>query len=178
MGGYSSAGDRTRNKRKCERGSCCDDGSASGGGEPVWVNPEPFSGGQETENDTELRSRVMNSFQRLPNGANKAYYEQEAMSFEQVAAVSAPPRKRGIGTVDVVVAETGGIPTEALLEKLQQHFEERREIAVDVVVRTPNPGGKYRSALQVAAVAGGRDAGNTTAGERHRYWMVQWRTAG
>ena len=125
---------------------------------PVGVsrcgNPEPFSGGQETENDTELRSRVMNSFQRLPNGANKAYYEQEAMSFEQVAAVSVLPRKRGIGTVDVVVAETGGIPTEALLEKLQQHFEERREIAVDVVVRTPNPV-EVEVSLQVAAVAGG-----------------------
>lgn len=108
---------------------------------PVGVsrcgNPAPFSGGSDEETDESLRGRILDSFKRLPNGANSAYYEQEAMNFEQVAAVEILPRKRGIGTVDVVVATLAGVPGEELLAGLQEHFEQRREIAVDVLVQGP-----------------------------------------
>lgn len=39
-------------------------------------NPEPFLGGSDGETDSELRKRVLDTFQRLPNGANAAFYEQ------------------------------------------------------------------------------------------------------
>ena len=108
---------------------------------PVGVsrcgNLFPFSGGSNEETDESLRARVLDSFRRLPNGANSAYYEQEAMSFEEVAAVEVLPRARGIGTVDVVVATLAGVPEAELLALLQDHFEQRREIAVDVRVRAP-----------------------------------------
>jgi uncharacterized phage protein gp47/JayE len=101
------------------------------------ANPDPFSGGSGEETDERLRERILDSFQRLPNGANSAYYEQEAMRFEQVAAVEVLPRKRGIGTVDVVVATLSGTPEEALLDQLRTHFAQSREIAVDVAVSGP-----------------------------------------
>lgn len=100
-------------------------------------NPGPFLGGSDGESDEELRERVMDTFQRLPNGANAAFYEQGALSFDQVAAASVLPRSRGVGTVDVVVATGSGQPDESLLEELEQYFQERREIAVDVQVRSP-----------------------------------------
>lgn len=108
---------------------------------PVGVsacyNPQDFSGGSDEEGDESLRVRVLETYRRLPNGANAAYYQQEAMSFEEVAAAAVLPRARGVGTVDVVVSTAQGLPGEELLEELRTHFEARREIAVDVQVRAP-----------------------------------------
>ena len=108
---------------------------------PVGVsrctNPEGFSGGLDAESDEDLRSRVLETFRRMPNGANAAYYEQEAMSFPRVAAAAVVSRPRGVGSVDVVVSTPAGVPDGELLEELQDYFEQRREIAVDVKVRAP-----------------------------------------
>ena len=108
---------------------------------PVGVarcsNPEAFAGGVDAEDDASLRSRVLDSYKRLPNGANVAFYQQGALSFEQVAAATVLPRNRGIGTVDVVITSHAGVPDEELLAQVQAYFEERREIAVDVSVLAP-----------------------------------------
>ena len=101
------------------------------------VNPEGFSGGTDRESDEALRERVLDSFKRMPNGANAAFYEQGALSFEGVAAAVAVPRPRGRGTVDVVVSAPSGTPSAELLAELTDYFEARREIAVDLVVRAP-----------------------------------------
>ena len=101
------------------------------------TNAAPFHGGADREGDEAMRARVLDTFHRLPNGANAAYYEQEALSFEEVAGAAVIPRPRGVGTVDVVVAGRGGMPSAELLERLTAHFRERREIAVEVGVRAP-----------------------------------------
>lgn len=104
----------------------------------AWVNnPQPFDGGMDEESDEELRKRVLETFRRLPNGANAAFYQQSALSFSEVAAAAVLPRKRGIGTVDVVIASHAGLPDEKLIGRVQAWFEERREIAVDVQVLAP-----------------------------------------
>lgn len=103
------------------------------------TNPQAMCGGTDAEDDEQLRKRIMDSFLRLPNGANCAYYEQEAMSFDEVVAATALPRNRGVGTVDVVVATAAGLPESELLNRLREHFYCRREIAVDVEVLTPEP---------------------------------------
>lgn len=100
-------------------------------------NPQPCAGGADGEGDESLRERILDTFKRLPNGANAAFYEQGALSFDQVAAAVVIPRPRGIGSVDVVPATMAGAPDGALLGQLQSYFEERREIAVDVKVRAP-----------------------------------------
>lgn len=124
---------------------------------PVGVsrcsNPEGFSGGTGREEDTDLRSRVLDSFKRMPNGANAAFYEQEAMSFDRVAAAVAMPRPRGRGSVDVVIATPTGTPPAELLAQLTDFFEARREIAVDLVVRAPEMQ-TVDLAVQVAVSAG------------------------
>ena len=50
------------------------------------TNPAAFFGGSDAEDDESLRARVLESYLRLPNGANAAWYEQSAMSHAGVAA--------------------------------------------------------------------------------------------
>ncbi len=100
-------------------------------------NPAPCAGGADGETDEGLRERVLESFRRLPNGANAAFYQQGALSFDQVAAAAVVSRPRGVGSVDIVPATLSGLPDEDLLEQLRVYFEARREIAVDLVVRAP-----------------------------------------
>ena len=108
---------------------------------PVGVvqctNPTAFSGGCDAESDEALRRRVLASYQRLPNGANAAYYEQEAMRYPGVAAAKAVGRARGIGTVNVVIATHAGVPDAALLAAVETDLQKKREIAVDVKVLAP-----------------------------------------
>lgn len=101
------------------------------------LNPTSFTGGRDREDDEELRVRVLETYRRMPNGANAAFYQQGAMSFDAVAAATVIPRSRGVGTVDVVVATSAGLPDGTLLQTLADYFEERREIAVDVQVKAP-----------------------------------------
>ena len=108
---------------------------------PVGVvqctNPAAFSGGCDAESDEALRGRVLASYQRLPNGANAAYYEQEAMRYPGVAAAKAVGRARGIGTVNVVIATHAGVPDAALLAAVEMDLQKKREIAADVKVLAP-----------------------------------------
>ena len=101
------------------------------------TNPAAFTGGSGTETDEELRLRVLDSFYRLPNGANAAFYELRAMQHSGVEQVSVLPRWEGIGTVGVVIASAAGVPEQALLEEVQEDLDSVREIAVDVTVMPP-----------------------------------------
>lgn len=102
-------------------------------------NPAPFTGGAETEGDEALRARVLDTFRRMPNGTNRAYYEQQALAIEGVAAVQVIGKNRGLGTVDVIIASADGIPDTDLVAAVQADLEARREIAVDVLVLAPTP---------------------------------------
>ncbi|MBQ7255246.1 MAG: baseplate J/gp47 family protein [Oscillospiraceae bacterium] len=103
-------------------------------GVSACVNPLPFTGGCAEESDESLRKRVLESFVRLPNGANAAFYEAFARAFAGVTGVQVLPRARGIGTVDVVVACAKDAEQETLLAQIAQRLSEVREIAVDVRV--------------------------------------------
>lgn len=110
---------------------------------PVGVtgvtNPAAFAGGSGEEDDESLRERILDSFIRLPNGANAAFYELRALSHPGVEAVRVIPRHQGIGTVGVVVSAAGGVPEQALLQEIQDDLDSVREIAVDVTVMAPEP---------------------------------------
>ena len=101
------------------------------------ANPEPLTNGLDEEGDEELRERVLATYQRLANGANNAFYRQAAMSFDEVAAVTVLPKHKGVGTVGVVPAAQGGMPSEKLLEEMQAYFDRVREIACKVQVLPP-----------------------------------------
>ena len=108
---------------------------------PVGVefctNPEAFQDGTAGEEDESLRQRILSSYQKLPNGANVAYYETQAMDVDGVAAVQVLPRNRGVGTVDVVIASAGGMPAHTLLNTVQTKLNRLREICVDLKVLSP-----------------------------------------
>lgn len=106
-------------------------------GVTACANLSGLTDGQDTEGDDQLRERVLATYRRLANGANTVFYEQAAMAFDGVAAVTVLPRNRGVGTVDVVAAAQGGVPDETLLAELQDYFDSVREIAVDVQVLAP-----------------------------------------
>ena len=72
------------------------------------LNPRAFTGGSGAESDDDLRARVLDSFIRLPNGANAAFYELRALSHKGVDAAVVIPRMNGIGTVGVVIAAPEG----------------------------------------------------------------------
>lgn len=121
-------------------------------GVTACINPAPFSGGSDGENDESLRERILKSYHRLPNGANASWYEQTAMSHEGVAEAQAVGRARGIGTVDVYISAENGAPEESLLEAVRADLQKRREIAVDVQVLAPVEG-----AANVAAAVAAED---------------------
>ena len=101
------------------------------------TNPAAFTGGMDAEDDASLRQRILDSYRRLPNGANAAYYEQAAMAYPGVAAAQAVGRARGIGTVDVYIASAAGEPEESLRQAVEADLQSRREIAVDLEVLAP-----------------------------------------
>lgn len=113
-------------------------------------NPNAFAGGGEGEDDATLRKRILGSYRSLPNGANKAYYETQAGAVEGVYAVEVLPKKRGLGTVDVIVAAKNGIPDSAVLTAVQERLEQQREICVDISVREPE---LYPVTLKIAIAA-------------------------
>lgn len=116
-------------------------------------NPSPFSGGREKEGDETLRSRILDTYRRMPNGTNAAYYESQALAIEGVAAASVLPKNRGVGTVDVAIADGDGVPDPSLLATVQADLEKKREIAVDLRVLAPTPV-TVNVAVQVAAREG------------------------
>lgn len=100
-------------------------------------NTQPLSGGSDGEDDEALRARVLESFHRLPNGANAAFYEERVRQHEGVGQVRVLPRRRGSGTVDVIVAAAEGAKA-TLLEEIREDLAAVREISVDVEVLPPN----------------------------------------
>jgi len=135
----------------CEAAAAASAAGASGNAEagtiaymtspPVGVagctNPAAFSGGADAEDDGALRARVLASFNKLPNGANAAYYEKTALAVPGVAAAAVTPKKRGLGTVDVAISAESGMPAAGLVAAVQAKLAAAREICVDVAVSAP-----------------------------------------
>ena len=100
--------------------------------------PVAVTAGADAEEDGALRARILESYRRLPNGANAAWYEQTAMGHAGVTAAKAVGRSRGIGTVDVYIAGENGLPDAALLAEVEADLQEKREIAVSVQAKAPD----------------------------------------
>lgn len=84
------------------------------------TNPGAFTGGAGEEDDETFRGRILESYRRLPNGANEAWYETTAMAYPGVTAAKAVGRAEGPGTVNVAVAPKEGADKEAVLESARQ----------------------------------------------------------
>ena len=99
------------------------------------VSNYTFSGGSDIETDEQLRARIIDSFENISNGTNKAFYIKSAMEVSGVTAVGVIPRNRGAGTVDVFITNEEGSPSAALIAEVQSKLDEQREINVDIQVK-------------------------------------------
>jgi len=116
-------------------------------GVETCTNPAAFTDGSDGEEDDSLRKRILESYQKLPNGANVAYYETQALNVDGVTAVQVLPRNRGVGTVDIVIATENGVPSQTLMDTVQAKLRSQREICVDLQVLPPE-----ERSVDVAAV--------------------------
>ncbi|MCH5297364.1 MAG: baseplate J/gp47 family protein [Ruminococcus sp.] len=100
-----------------------------------WVkNREAYVGGTDEESDEELRERIRDSYFRLPNGTNAAYYEQLALTVDGIAKTKAVGKVRGAGTVNVFVSGDGKEAVNTAVNNAQTLISSKRELNVDVKV--------------------------------------------
>ncbi len=98
------------------------------------LNPVDFTGGEDEETDNELRERIRQTYINQPNGTNKAYYEQLALSVDGIAKAGVLPRVRGTGTVNIYVCGSESAVSAQTKATLQAIVDKERELNVDVQV--------------------------------------------
>lgn len=86
------------------------------------INPEPFTGGTEMEDDDSFRERVLAVYDEPLSGAKKDY-ERWAKEVPGVGSVYVIPLWNGPGTVKVLVTDANGQPAnEDLIAAVQNHI--------------------------------------------------------
>ncbi len=103
------------------------------------VAVEALTGGLDTETDEAFRERILDTFRPGANGANAATYKALALSVEHVAACSVIPGARGPLTMDLVITDRDGMPTEEQLADVETLVLPRRELGIDLEVLEPTP---------------------------------------
>lgn len=100
----------------------------------VITNTTAFTGGEDEESDEMLRERIRRAFISQPNGMNAAYYEQLALSLNEVKKVCVLNRARGVGSVGIYVATQSGGVSATTLETLRDLINSRGCIDLDFIV--------------------------------------------
>ncbi len=96
-----------------------------------------MSEGADAEDDEALRERYILAWMGV-NGCTKYAYESWARSVTGVVAVRIlDQHPRGQGTVDVVITGSAGIPTQNLIDDVDELIQEKRPINDDVLVKAP-----------------------------------------
>ncbi len=101
-----------------------------------WLTRE----GTDVENDTDLRYRYRLKWEELAMGATKMAYVGYAMEVNGVVDVEVDDAwPRGQGTVDVYITGTNGMPTEELIDAVQDVVNAKKPICSDADVKAPDP---------------------------------------
>lgn len=98
------------------------------------TNAMAFVGGEDQEGDSELRSRLMQSYASISNGTNAAFYRECALKYDGVHSVGIVPREKGAGTIGIYLGGRGGVPSADVIAKVQSGLNQLREVNVDVTV--------------------------------------------
>lgn len=101
------------------------------------TNFEPFTDGTDLEEEGAYRKRLLDKVRSPQLGGNSRDYENWALSLEGVSSVKVLPLNRGPGTVDVLISTPGGLPSDELVNTVQEYIDERRPIGADVLVIKP-----------------------------------------
>ncbi len=99
-----------------------------------------ITGGTDTETDAELLARLLFHLQNPSGGGNASDYRNWALEISGVTNAWVYPLRRGIGTVDVAIVSSDGLPTDELVEEVQAYIDEVRPVACkDALVLAPTP---------------------------------------
>lgn len=99
-----------------------------------WVTKE----GSDEEDDESLRARYYLRWNELSTGSTAAAYESWAKSITGVTYAKVQDRfPRGPGTVDVIIAGAGGVPSPELIAMVAQYIETKKPACSDVLVKAP-----------------------------------------
>lgn len=83
-------------------------------------------GGTDDETDPELLARLLDVIRRPPAGGNRWDYRRWAMNVDGVSAAYVYPLRRGLGTCDVVITASGGLPSAATIANVQAAIDGQR----------------------------------------------------
>lgn len=98
---------------------------------------EPTRGGEDQESVESVRQRLLEDIQFEPAGGTRHDYARWAKEVPGVADAYVLPKRRGVGTVDVVVVGSKGIPSVEVIAACQAHIEEHCSVIADVWVFAP-----------------------------------------
>jgi uncharacterized phage protein gp47/JayE len=96
-----------------------------------------LSSGTDIESDVQLLERLLEDIRNPPSGGNAFDYKRWAMSLAGVSDAYVFPLRRGVGTVDVVIETSGGLPSVALVAQVQTYLNSVRPLTADVAVMAP-----------------------------------------
>lgn len=118
-----------------------------------------MAGGTDDETDAELLARLLDVIRRPPAGGNQWDFRRWAMNVDGVSAAYVYPLRRGLGTCDVVITASGGLPSSATIAAVQAAIDGQRPVTaknclalapsivtVDHVIQVAFPGGTAAAA--------------------------------
>lgn len=100
-------------------------------------NSQRLDGGADAESEESLRKRVVESYSKVSNGANLAYYEQFARSIPGVQFAKAVYTTGTTSQVLLYVENLTRTLAPAVVSQVQQQAESVRETGVRVIARRP-----------------------------------------
>lgn len=97
----------------------------------------PTTGGEDQEKVESLLARLLDLIQSPPAGGASYDYRRWAKEVDGVADALVLPRRRGGGTVDVVITATSGSPSVEVIANCQAHIDGLCSVFADVAVYGP-----------------------------------------
>lgn len=96
-----------------------------------------MTGGTDVETDTSLLSRLLFILRNPPCGGAAHDYYSWAMNVSGVTAAYVYSNRRGLGTTDVIILTTGGIPGAGLVASVQSYIDSQRPVQADFLAFAP-----------------------------------------
>lgn len=95
-------------------------------------------GGTDIETSGELLARLLDVIRNPPAGGNAYDYRRWAMNVPGVSAAYIYPLRRGLGTVDIVIIASGGLPSATTITAVQTYIDGVRPVtAKNALVLAP-----------------------------------------
>lgn len=94
-------------------------------------------GGVDQEKVESLLARLLEIIQKPPAGGADYDYARWAKEVDGVTDVLVLPKRRGAGTVDLVITASGGLPSAEVVENCREHVLGQCSVIADVWVYVP-----------------------------------------